>query len=436
MSTTDLSAQHNDPSFSSLWEELNWRGLVQVSTDPEALQRALDGEPITYYCGFDPTASSLHLGHLVQLLLLRRLQLAGHHPIGLVGGSTGLIGDPRQSTERVLNPRETVAKWVDLLREQVERFLSFEGANPARMVNNLDWTSQLSAIDFLRDIGKNFRVGTMVKKDIVAKRLNSEEGISYTEFSYQILQGLDFLNLYRQYNCVLQTGGSDQWGNLTSGTDLVRKTEGAAVHAIGTPLITNSDGTKFGKSEGNAVWLDPELTSPYAFYQFWLNTADADVVDRLKVFTFRTREEIAELGRLTEEEPHRRQAQRVLAEDVNTLVHGEAATRQAAEASAAVFGRGSFEELDEATLAAVAQALPGTEVPAATSFDVVDLLVATGLSESKSAARRTLKEGGVSVNNRKIAGEDAELSAADLLHGRFALIRRGKKNLAAVTVTA
>ena len=435
MSTTDLSTQHNDPSFSSLWEELNWRGLVQVSTDPEALQAALDGEPITYYCGFDPTASSLHLGHLVQLLLLRRLQLAGHHPIGLVGGSTGLIGDPRQTSERVLNSRETVAEWVEMLRAQVQRFLSFEGENPARMVNNLDWTSQLSAIDFLRDIGKNFRVGTMIKKDIVAKRLNSEEGISYTEFSYQILQGLDFLNLYRQYGCTLQTGGSDQWGNLTSGTDLVRKAEGAAVHAIGTPLITNSDGTKFGKSEGNAIWLNPELTSPYAFYQFWLNTADADVADRLKVFTFRTREEIAELERLTREEPYRREAQRVLAEDVNTLVHGAEATRQAIEASAAVFGKGAFEELDESTLAAVADALPGTTVTGRQEQPVVDLLVGTGLSESKSAARRTLKEGGVSLNNHKITGEDAVVTSDDLLHGRFVLLRRGKKNLAAVTFT-
>lgn len=433
MSTTDLSTQHNDPSFSSLWEELNWRGLVQVSTDPEALQAALDGEPITYYCGFDPTASSLHLGHLVQLLLLRRLQLAGHHPIGLVGGSTGLIGDPRQTSERVLNSRETVAEWVEMLREQVQRFLSFEGENPARMVNNLDWTSQLSAIDFLRDIGKNFRVGTMIKKDIVAKRLNSEEGISYTEFSYQILQGLDFLNLYQQYGCTLETGGSDQWGNLTSGTDLVRKTEGAAVHAIGTPLITNSDGTKFGKSEGNAIWLNPELTSPYAFYQFWLNTADADVADRLKVFTFRTREEIAELERLTREEPYRREAQRVLAEDVNTLVHGAEATRQAVEASAAVFGKGAFEDLDEPTLAAVAEALPGMTVTGREEQPVVDLLVGTGLSESKSAARRTLKEGGVSVNNHKITGEDAVVTSEDMLHGRFVLLRRGKKNLAAVT---
>lgn len=435
MSTTDLSTQHNDPSFSSLWEELNWRGLVQVSTDPEALQAALDGEPITYYCGFDPTASSLHLGHLVQLLLLRRLQLAGHHPIGLVGGSTGLIGDPRQTSERILNSRETVAQWVEMLREQVQRFLSFDGENPARMVNNLDWTSQLSAIDFLRDIGKNFRVGTMIKKDIVAKRLNSEEGISYTEFSYQILQGLDFLNLYRQYGCTMQTGGSDQWGNLTSGTDLVRKTEGAAVHAIGTPLITNSDGTKFGKSEGNAIWLNPELTSPYAFYQFWLNTADADVADRLKVFTFRTREEITELERLTREEPYRREAQRVLAEDVNTLVHGAEATRQAIEASAAVFGKGAFEDLDESTLAAVADALPGMTVTGREEQPVVDLLVGTGLSESKSAARRTLKEGGVSVNNHKITGEDAVVTSDEHLHGRFVLLRRGKKNLAAVTFT-
>ena len=432
---TDLNSQHNDPAFANIWQEMQWRGLVHVSTDEAALEKSLSEEQVTYYCGFDPTAASLHLGHLVQLLLMRRLQLAGHHPIGLVGGSTGLIGDPRQSSERILNSKETVAQWVDLLRAQVERFLSFEGENRAVMVNNLDWTSQLSAIDFLRDIGKHFRVGTMVKKEIVAKRLNSEEGISYTEFSYQILQGLDYLYLYRDHGCTLQTGGSDQWGNLTSGTELIRKVEGAAVHAIGTPLITNSDGTKFGKSEGNAVWLDPELTSPYAFYQFWLNTADADVVDRLKVFTFLTRDEIEELARRTEEEPFRREAQKVLAWEVNSMVHGAEATEKAIAASAAVFGRGELADLDARTLASVAQELPGASVGAG-RLQVADLLVATGLSESKSAARRTLKEGGAYVNNEKVVGEDAELGPDQLLHGRWALLRRGKKHLAAVTVEA
>ncbi|HLU64586.1 MAG TPA: tyrosine--tRNA ligase, partial [Protaetiibacter sp.] len=321
-----LSAQRNDPSFPDVWEELNWRGLVHVSTDPAALKQLLAGPPIVYYCGFDPTAPSLHLGNLVQLLVLRRLQLAGHRPLGLVGGSTGLIGDPRPSAERTLNDRATVEEWVGRLRAQIERFLSFEGDNAARIVNNLDWTAPLSAIDFLREIGKHFRVGTMIKKDAVAARLNSEAGISYTEFSYQILQGMDFLELYRQYGCVLQTGGSDQWGNLTSGTDLIHKVEGVSVHAIGTPLITNSDGTKFGKSEGNAIWLDAGMCSPYRFYQFWLNTDDADVIARLKVFTFLTRAEIEALEEQVREEPFRREAQRTLAREVTTLVHGSAAT--------------------------------------------------------------------------------------------------------------
>ena len=276
-----MSAQRNDDSFATLWDELEWRGLVHVSTDPEALSELLEGAPFTYYCGFDPTAPSLHLGNLVQLLLLRRLQLKGHKPLGLVGGSTGLIGDPRPTAERTLNSRETVEEWVTRLQAQVSRFLSNEGENAVRLVNNLDWTAPLSAIDFLREIGKHFRVGTMLKKDAVAARLNSDEGISYTEFSYQILQGFDFLELFRQYDCKLQSGGSDQWGNLTSGTDLIRKVEGQSAHAIGTPLITNSDGTKFGKSEGNAIWLDAEMCSPYRFYQFWLNQAVADVIDRL-----------------------------------------------------------------------------------------------------------------------------------------------------------
>ena len=271
MSAEILNAQHNDDTFENIWQELKWRGLVHVSTDEAALEKALSEESLTFYTGYDPTAASLHLGHLVQLLVMRRLQLAGHNPLGLVGGFTGL------------NSPEVVAEWVKSLRAQIERFLSFEGENAARMVNNLDWSGQMSALQLLRDVGKHFRVGTMVKKEIVAKRLNSDEGISYTEFSYQILQGLDFLELNRRFGCTLQTGGSDQWGNLTSGTELIRKVEGKSVHAIGTPLITNSDGTKFGKSEGNAIWLNPQMCSPYAFYQFWLNTADADVVDRKSV---------------------------------------------------------------------------------------------------------------------------------------------------------
>lgn len=428
-----LNEQSNDPSFDNIWQELTWRGLVHVSTDQEALEKALAEETVTYYCGFDPTAASLHLGHLVQLLVMRRLQLDGHKPLGLVGGSTGLIGDPRQSSERTLNSREVVAEWVEALRGQVRRFLSFEGDNAARMVNNLDWTGGLSAIDFLRDIGKNFRVGTMIKKEIVSKRLNSEEGISYTEFSYQILQGMDFLELYRQYGCTLQSGGSDQWGNLTSGTELVRKVEGETVHAIGTPLITNADGTKFGKSEGNAIWLDPELTSPYAFYQFWLNTADADVVDRLKVFTFRSRAEIEELGRKTEEEPFRREAQRVLAFDVCSLVHGVEATEKVIEASQALFGKGDFAALDEQTLVAATAELPHAEVDGS-DLSLVNLLISTELCESKSAARRTLKEGGAAVNNVKVSGEDAVVETGQLLHSKYAIIRRGKKNMAVVTV--
>lgn len=321
-----LSGQRNDPSFENVWQELKWRGLVHVSTDETELERVLSEEIVTYYCGFDPTAPSLHLGNLVQLLNMRRLQLAGHKPLGLVGGSTGLIGDPRQTAERVLNTKETVAEWVGKLEAQVARFLSFEGDNAARMVNNLDWTAPLSAIDFLREVGKYFRVGTMIKKETVAARLNSDEGISYTEFSYQVLQGYDYLQLHKLYGCTLQTGGSDQWGNLTSGTDLIRKVEGKSAYAYGTPLITNSDGTKFGKSEGNAIWLDAEMCSPYTFYQFWLNTADADVAARLKIFTFLTRAEIAALELEIAERPFARKAQKELAFLVTSLVHGVDAT--------------------------------------------------------------------------------------------------------------
>ncbi|MET0872159.1 tyrosine--tRNA ligase [Paeniglutamicibacter terrestris] len=428
-----MSGQSNDPSFANIWQELKWRGLVHVSTDETELEKVLSEEIITYYCGFDPTAASLHLGNLVQLLNMRRLQLAGHKPLGLVGGSTGLIGDPRQTAERVLNTKETVAEWVGKLQAQVARFLSFEGENAARMVNNLDWTANLSAIDFLREVGKYFRVGTMIKKETVAARLNSDEGISYTEFSYQVLQGYDYLQLHKLYGCTLQTGGSDQWGNLTSGTDLIRKAEGKSAYAYGTPLITNSDGTKFGKSEGNAIWLDAEMCSPYAFYQFWLNTADADVASRLKVFTFLTRAEIEALEQEVADRPFARKGQKELAYLVTSLVHGVDATEKVIAASAALFGQGELSDMDEVTLRAATQELTSTTI-SGDDLDIVSVLMASGLSESKSAARRTVNEGGAYVNNVKYSDLDAVISKDDLLHGRYLLVRRGKKNLAVVEV--
>ncbi|SDH34914.1 tyrosine--tRNA ligase [Microbacterium pygmaeum] len=424
------TAPANDPTFENVWDEIVWRGLVHVSTDQEALRALLAGAPITYYCGFDPTAPSLHLGNLVQLLLMRRLQLAGHKPLGLVGGSTGLIGDPRPTAERTLNTRETVAEWVGSLRAQVERFLSFDGENAARMVNNLDWTAPMSAIDFLREIGKHYRVGTMLKKDAVSARLNSEEGISYTEFSYQILQGLDYRELFLQYGCVLQTGGSDQWGNLTSGVDLIHKSEGAAVHAIGTPLITNSDGSKFGKSEGNAIWLDPAMCSPYAFYQFWLNSDDADVVQRLRVFTFLTRDEIDEYERLVAAEPFRREAQKRLAREVTTFVHGTDATAAVIAASEALFGQGDLLSLDAETLASALRELPHAELPIGTS--VTQALVETGLVTSLSEARRAIGQGGVSLDGVKVHDEAVVIDGA--LPGRVSVLRRGKKTLAGLFV--
>ncbi len=423
-----LSEQHNDSSFSSLHDELVWRGLIHVSTDEVKLKETLDSGPITFYCGFDPTAPSLHLGNLVQLLVMRRLQLAGHHPLALVGGSTGLIGDPKPTAERVLNEPEVVAQWVEKLGEQVARFLEFEGVSAATLVNNLDWTKDLSAIDFLRDIGKYYRVGTMLKKDAVAARLNSDAGISYTEFSYQILQGMDFLRLYETYNCVLQTGGSDQWGNLTSGTDLVHKALGVSVHAVGTPLITNSDGTKFGKSEGNAVWLDAELTSPYALYQFWLNTDDRDVIDRLKVFTFLSRAEIEELEASVADSPHLRAAQKRLAEEVTTLVHGPEQTRAVKDASEALFGKGELEGLDPATLESALRELPHATITAETT--VAQALVETGLCQSLSEARRAIAQGGVSINNQGIEDDGAVVGAPRAPLPAGVVLKRGKKTLA------
>jgi tyrosyl-tRNA synthetase len=424
-----MAAQRNDASFSHILDELKWRGLVALSTDEDALRKELSENSITYYCGFDPTAPSLHLGNLVQLLTMRRLQLAGHNPLALVGGATGLIGDPKPNAERTLNDKETVSNWVSRLAAQTERFLDYQGPNKARLVNNLDWTQNYSALDFLRDVGKHYRVGKMLSKDAVSARLNSDSGISYTEFSYQILQGLDFLELNRRYNCVLQTGGSDQWGNLTSGTDLIHRVEGSSVHLIATPLITNSDGKKFGKSEGNAIWLDVELTSPYAMYQFWLNTDDADVIDRLKVFTFLSKAEIDEYQQKVEAEPFKREAQRRLALEVTELVHSPQEATAAQDASLALFGAGDIRLLDAQTLRSALAELPNAEV--AKGSLVVDALIATGLCESKSEARRAIEQGGVSVNKVKIDSEAAVLD--DVLPGNQAVLARGKKSLAGLS---
>ncbi|MGW7052085.1 tyrosine--tRNA ligase [Streptomyces sp. NPDC054887] len=416
-------------------DELKWRGLFAQSTDEDALRKALADGPVTFYCGFDPTAASLHVGHLVQVLTVRRLQQAGHRPIALVGGATGQIGDPRPTAERTLNDPETIANWVARLRAQIEPFLSFEGPNAATMVNNLDWTAGLSAIEFLRDIGKHFRVSKMLAKDSVARRLESDQGISYTEFSYQLLQGMDFLELYRRHGCTLQQGGSDQWGNLTAGLDLIHRLEPHAnVHALATPLMVKADGTKFGKSESGAVWLDPEMTTPYAFYQFWLNVDDRDISRYMRILSFKSRTELEELEQLTEERPQARTAQRALAEELTTLVHGAEQCAAVVAASKALFGQGELTGLDEATLAASLSELPHAEVTELGS--VVDLFVEVGLAPSKSAARRTVKEGGAYVNNAKVADEDAVPSPEDLLHGRWLVLRRGKKNLAAIEVTA
>ena len=415
--------------MSDILEELQWRGLVAQTTDEAALREALAGGPVTFYCGFDPTAPSLHFGHLVQLITMRHLQRAGHRALCLVGGSTGLIGDPKPTAERTLNTKETVADWVARIQAQVRPFQDFAGDNPATMVNNLDWTAPMSALDFLRDVGQHFRVNAMIKKDAVAARLNSDQGISYTEFSYQVLQGLDFLELFRQHGCTLQTGGVDQWGNLMAGVDLIHRAEHASVHVLTTPLVTKADGTKFGKTEGNAVWLDPDMTSPYAFYQFWINVEDASVIGYLKIFTDRTRDEIHALERSVAQTPFKREAQKTLAADVTTLVHGEQATAAVQAASEALFGKGDPAALDARTLHDATAALPGGE--AAPGDSVVDALVATGLVESRNAARRVISDGGVSVNNVKVTDPETALTEGDFLHGEVALVRRGRKSLAA-----
>jgi len=416
-------------------DELQWRGLVALSTDQEALRAALAAGPVTYYGGFDPTAPSLHIGNLVLILTLRRLQLAGHRPLALVGGATGLVGDPKPTAERKLNERDVVAGWVERIRAQIEPYLDFEGPAAARLVNNLDWTSPLSAIDFLRDLGKHFRVNRMLAKEAVSARLNSDAGISYTEFSYQILQAMDFLELHRRHGCTLQLGGSDQWGNLTAGTDLIHRVEGTSVHALATPLITKADGTKFGKTEAGAVWLDPAMTSPYAFYQFWLNAEDVKVGEYLRVFTFRSRDEIAELEKATAERPQAREAQRALARDVTSLVHGSEAAARVEAAARALFGSGDLAALDASTLADAVAELPRAVLPRQ-EHSVVDVLVASGLAASRSAARRTIAEGGAYVNNRKVTAEDETVGPSSLLHDRWLVLRRGRRTLAAADLSS
>jgi tyrosyl-tRNA synthetase len=413
-------------------DELTWRGLIAQSTDPDALRKDLDAGPLTLYCGFDPTAPSLHLGNLVQIMTVRRFQQAGNRPLGLVGGATGLIGDPRPTAERQLNSPETVAGWVERIRRQIEPLLDFTGPHAAIMVNNLDWTAQLSAIDFLRDIGKHFRVNRLLAKEAISARLNSEAGISFTEFSYQLLQANDYLELHRRYGCTLQTGGSDQWGNLTSGVDLIHRVTGRSAHALATPLMTKADGTKFGKTESGAVWLDPEMTSPYAFFQFWVNADDRDVVDYLKVFTDLSRERIDDLAQQTEQRPAARAAQRVLAEEVTRLVHGDTETQRVIAASQALFGRGDLRELDKATLDSVMAEAPTGEAPLADGVTIVDLLVSSGLVESRSAGRRTIKEGGAYVNNMKVTDEEWRPTPADLLEGGWLVLRRGKRHTAGI----
>ena len=411
-------------------DELEWRGLLAQHTDLEKLRQALASEPVTFYCGFDPTAASLHHGHLVQLLMMRHLQKAGHRPIALVGGATGLIGDPRMTAERQLQPKEVVAGWVERLRGQISRFLDFEGDNPAIMVNNMDWIQNLGAIELLRDLGKNFRMGTMLAKDAVARRLNSEEGISYTEFSYQILQAYDFLQLYRRYGCTLETGGNDQWGNLVGGMDLIHKVEGKDVHVMTTPLITKADGSKFGKSEGGAIWLDPEMLSPYEFYQFWLGAEDADVVRFLKVFTFLPREEIEALAVEVAERPHKREAQKTLAAEVTRLVHGQEALDQVLAATEALWGSGDLHQVDGKTLKGATAHLPSAKVEIGKT-NLVDLLIEAGFEKGRGAAMRTIKNGGAYLNNQKVTDPDRIITSEDVLPGSLVLFRKGKRNLAA-----
>jgi tyrosyl-tRNA synthetase len=414
----------------TLLDDLVWRGLIAHSTDLDELREALTSGSVRFYVGFDPTAPSLHMGNLVQLVTARRLQNAGHTPYILVGGATGMIGDPKETAERTLNSLDTVKDWSERVRRQVEPFVSFEGANAATMVNNYDWTASLSTIDFLRDIGKHFPVNRMLAREVVARRL--ESGISYTEFSYVLLQSMDFLNLYRDHGVTLQFGGSDQWGNITGGAELIRRAAAGRAHAFATPLITKADGTKYGKTEADALWLDPEMMSPYAFHQWWLNVEDSQVGELLRIFTFLTRAEIEALESETAEKPWLRSGQKRLADEVTTFVHGAEETDHAKAAAAALFGGGDLHHLSRSTLAAALREAGATSV---TSLrPVVDLLVETGLAKSRGDARRTISEGGAYLNNVRVEDPDAEPQPSDLIGGSWLVLRRGKKHFAGVEV--
>ncbi len=419
---------------SELIADLEWRGLLAQTTDRDALIKDLDAKPITFYIGFDPTAPSLHVGNLVVILVMRRFQLAGHNPIALVGGATGLVGDPSgRNEERTLNEESTVANWVEKIKGQLSLFLNFsDGLNKAVMANNLDWTKNISALEFLRDIGKHFSVNQMLSKDSVSSRLEAG-GISYTEFSYQVLQAYDYLELYKRNNCTLQLGGSDQWGNIVAGLDLIRKVEQGSAHAFTIPLMTKSDGNKFGKTAGGSVWLDPTMTSPYAFYQFWINSEDADVAKFLKVFSFKDQTEIERLIETVAQNPGAREAQRELARELTTLVHGAKECENVEAASKALFGQGELIDLDAKTLNAALSQLPRAEIKKSETIPTwVDLICATGVVESKSAARRIVKEGGAYLNNTKVTAEDFAPVIGDAIHGRFLVLRKGKRDLASI----
>lgn len=420
---------------SALLDDLQWRNSIAQTTDRAELETFLNGGSRSLYLGVDPTAPSMHLGNLAAFTVLRRFQIAGHKPIALVGGATGLVGDPSgRNSERTLNDVDVVEEWVGKIRKQLENILDFTGKNSAVMANNLDWTQPVSAIQFLRDIGKHFSVNQMLARESVSARLESG-GISYTEFSYQVLQAFDYLELSRRNDCLLQIGGSDQWGNIVAGIDLIRRVEGKSAHALTLPLITKADGTKFGKTASGSIWLDPTMTSPYAFFQFFLNSDDRDVEQLLRSFSFKSHDELNSLFDSLKTNPGAREAHRALAREVTTLIHGESTTQKVENAAKALFGQAEIRELDLDTLQSALSELPRATIKKGDPFPTwVDLISSSGVVESKSAARRVVKEGGAYLNNEKISGEDFAPSQSDLLHGRFMVLRKGKRDLAAVEV--